>query len=110
MARLPLSLLAAGRDSGKTEADEVTRERRRAIAAVRRYAAGAVEAPAAPPVHPIRALRIEQVFAPVKYIAMHVVQPQLIWCIRTDLGRPFQERTLVCLACRIVAIEVGLCR
>src|SRR5690349_5142239 len=108
-ALLP-ALLATERNPGKSEALDAAPVVRRVPAAVRHPAVGAVAEPAAAPEHPARAPFLVEVLTPLPHVAMHVAQAQLVRRIRTDLGRPPQIGPLVCLACRIIAVEVRLLR
>src|ERR1700722_12591707 len=94
-----LALLACGRNSGQAEAQDDEAKRRRAfLATVRRPAAPGAVAPAAAPEHPVRAPLFIKVLAPLPHVAVHVIQAQPIWWIRTYLARALQA----------AALEIGL--
>src|SRR5207302_6656910 len=101
-------------NSGKAKAVVVAPESRPEPEAVRGAAKAGSHAKGAAPEYPVRgrvpgSLWIIQILAPLPHVAMHVVQPQLVRGIRTNLRRATQVRTLLALAEWSVTVEIGLC-
>src|SRR5262245_19609279 len=92
-------------NSGKTEAEVEAPARRRAPEAVRRLAADGAVAPAAAPEHPARAQRGR---SPLRHVAVHVAQAQLIRWVRANPRGSSEVLSLGRVAGRIIAVEVGL--
>lgn len=75
------------RTQGRAEAEVVVAKRRNEPSPKRRPADASIAAPAAAPVHPIRAARVIQVFAPLNDVPVNIVKPPAVWYLHTSCRR-----------------------